>query len=110
MDRGLRQYPLLGETSLAAHPRQQPVAEEETAAPFGSARTRLPRHLAALAVAAAPECRRRGQAAATYVDGISLQLGVLAVDKRPAPVLPSTMLMTNWRMRWSSSRAPAVTR
>ena len=55
MDRGLQQHPPLGKTSLAIHPRQQPIAEEETATAIGSARTWLPRHLAAVAVAAAPE-------------------------------------------------------
>ena len=87
MDRGLRQHPPLGKTSLAIHPRQQPIAEEETAAAFGNARTRLPRHLAAVAMAAAPEHRHRGQAVASCVDGVSLQLGVPAVGKHPAPAL-----------------------
>ena len=110
MDRGLQQHPPLVKTSLAAHPWQQPVAEEETTAAFGSTRTRLPPHLAAVVVAVAPERRHRGQAAATCANGVSLQQGVSAVGKRPAPALPWTiMLMTNWRMRWSSSRAPAVT-
>ena len=61
MDRGLQQHPPLDKTSLAAHPWQQSVTEEETMAAFGSTRTQLPPHLAAVAVAAVPERRLGGK-------------------------------------------------
>lgn len=100
-------------------PRQELVAEEEMVAPsqagclrgeagvFDNAHVRSPRHLAARANVATRRYVPAAAANAYRVPGHRGQQGVPSVGKHPAPTLPSTMKMKNWRMTWRSLRAPA---
>jgi len=109
----LRRPSMPDNCSLAAPPRRQPVAEEETVAAtpagrrrgqavvFGSARTRPPQQPAG--VPSAPTRLPVAAVARAYrFPQHRGHRGVASVGKHPAPALPSTLTMKQWRITWRS--------
>ena len=106
----LRRPSMPDNCSLAAPPRRQPVAEEETVAAtpagrrrgqalvFGSARTRPPQQPAG--VPSAPT--RLLVAAVARAYRFPEHRGVASMGKHLAPALPSTLTMKQWRITWRS--------